>query len=198
MERDFALVLLGAENGNALLKVVFCTPIGKHGLGLRIDGDFLVGVDGVNAHGRPKTHAVIMLGHGLANAVIDLMDCVVLKGDEYAKVVLAPVSCDAHVGILDVLEDRAYVGEHAVAFGLPVPFVEQSHVPHVDGGDAPGAVTSCLEKFVGAPHKLAGSTEAREHIDAIGDSAFALYLGYGEAVVGDKSAGRAKATVEFA
>lgn len=49
-----------------------------------------------------------------------------------------------------------------------------------------------------APHKLAGSTEAREHIDALGDGAFAFYLGYGEAVVGNKSAGRAKATVEFA
>ena len=198
MERDFALVLLGAENGNALLKVVFCAPIGKHGLGLCIDSDFLVGVDGVDAHGRPETHAVIVLGHGLANATIDSMDGVALKGNEYAKVVLAPVSCDAHVGILDVLEDRAHVGEHAVALGLSMPFIEQSHVSHVDGGDAPGTVAPCLEKCVGAPHKLAGSTEAREHIDAFGDGAFALYLGYGETVVGNKSAGRAKTTVEFA
>ena len=111
---------------------------------------------------------------------------------------MAPVPCDAHIGILDVLEDCTYVGEHAVALGLSVPFVEQSHVPHVDGGDTPCAVAPCLEKCVGAPHKLAGSTETREHIDALGDGAFALYLGYGEAVVGDKSAGRAKATVEFA
>ena len=198
MERDFVLVFLGAENGNALLKVVFCAPIGKHGLGLRIDGDFLVGVDGVDAHGRPESHAVIILGHGLANAAIDLMDGVVFKGDEYAKVVLAPVPCDAHVGILDVLEDRAHIGEHAVALGLSVPFVEQSHVSHIDGGDTPGAVAPCLEKFVGAAHKLAGSIETRERIDAFGDGAFALHLGYGEAVVENKPAGRANATVEFA
>ena len=198
MERDFAFVLVGAENGNALLEVAFRAPIGKHGLGLCIDGDFLAGVDGENAHGRPETHAVIVLGHGLANAAIDLMDGVVLKGDEYAKVVLAPIPCDAHVGILDVFEDRAHVGERAVALGLSVPFVEQPHVSHVDGGDAPGTVASCLEKCVGAPHKLAGSIEARERVDAFGYGAFTLSLGYGEAVVGNKSAGRAKATVEFA
>ena len=198
MERDFALVLRGAENGNALLKVVFCALIGKHGLCLRIDGDFLTGVDGVNAHGRPEAYAVIMSGYGLANAAIDLMDGVVLKGDEYAKVVLAPVPCDAHIAILDILEDRAHIGEHAVALGLAVPFIKQAHVSHVDGGDAPGTVASCLEKCVGAPHKLAGSIEARERIDALDDGAFALCLGYGEAVVGNKSAGRAKATVEFA
>ena len=145
MERGFALVLLGAENGDALLKVVFCAPIGKHSLGLRVDGDFLVGVDGANAHGRPEADAVIMLGHGGANAVIDLMDGVVLKGDENAKVVLAPVSCDAHLGILDVFEDRAHIGEHAVALGLSVPFVKQSHMTHVDGGDTPSAVALSSE-----------------------------------------------------
>lgn len=139
-----------------------------------------------------------MLGHGLANAAIDLMDGVVFKGDEYAKIVLAPVPCDAHGGILDVLENRAHIGEYAVALGLSVPFVEQSHVPHIDGGDTPGAVAPCLEKFVGAAHKLAGSIETRERIDAFGDGAFALHLGYGEAVVGNKPAGRANATVEFA
>lgn len=110
---------------------------------------------------------------------------------------MAPVSCDAHVGILDILEDRAHIGEHAVALGLSVPFVEQSHVSHVDGGDTPSAVAPCLEKCVGAPHKLAGSTEAREHIDALGDSALRS-ISVWEAVVGNKSAGRAKATVEFA
>ena len=198
MERGFALVLLGAENGDALLKVVFCAPIGKHGLGLRVDGDFLVGVDGANAHGRPETHAVVMLGHGGANAVIDLMDGVVLKGDENAKVVLAPVSCDAHLGILDVFEDRAHIGEHAVALDLSVPFVKQSHMTHVDGGDTPSAVAPCPQKCVGTPHKLAGSIEARERIYAFGDGAFTLNLGYGEAVVGGKPAGGAKTTVEFA
>ena len=139
-----------------------------------------------------------MLGHGLANAVIDFMDGVVLKGDEYAKVILAPVPCDAHIGILDILEDRAHIGEHAVALGLAVPFIKQAHVAHVDRGDAPGAVAPCLEKCVGAPHKLAGSIEARERVDTFGYGAFALRLGYGEAVVGNKPAGRAKATVEFA
>ena len=198
MKRNFAPVLLGAENGNALLKVVFGASIGKHCLSLRIDGNFLIGVDGVNAHGRPKTYAVIMPGYGLANAVVDLMDGDVLKGDEYAKVILAPVPCDAHIGILDVLEDRAHIGEYAVAFGLAVPFIKQAHVAHVDRGDAPGAVAPCLEKCVGAPHKLAGSIESRERVDTFGDGAFALRLGYGEAVVGNKPAGRAKATVEFA
>ena len=198
VEHDFALVLRGAENGNALLEVVFCAPIGKHGLRLRIDGDLLIGVDGVNAHGRPKTYAVIMPGYCLANAVVDLMDGDVLKGDEYAKVILAPVPCDAHVGVLDILEDRAHIGEYAVTFGLAVPFIKQAHVAHVDRGDAPGTVAPCLEKCVGAPHKLAGSIEAREQVDAFGDGAFALRLGYGEAVVGNKLAGRAKATVEFA
>ena len=111
---------------------------------------------------------------------------------------MAPVSCDAHLGILDVLEDRAHIGEYAVALGLSVPFVEQSHVSHVDGGDAPSAAVSCLKKCVGTPHKLTGSIEARERIDAFGDGAFTLNLGYGEAVVGGKPAGRAKATVEFA
>ncbi len=138
-----------------------------------------------------------MLGHGGANAVIDLMDGVVLKGDENAKVVLAPVSCDAHLGILDVFEDRAHIGEHAVAFGLSVPFIKQAHVAHVDRGDAPGAITPCLKKCVGTPHKLTGSIKARERIDAFGDGAFALNLGYGEAVVG-APAGGAKTTVEFA
>ena len=198
MERDFALVLRGAENGNALLKVVFCALIGIHGLCLRIDGDFLTGVDGVNAHGRPEAYAGIMSGYGLANAAIDLMDGVVLKGDEYAKVVLAPVPCDAHIAILDILEDRAHIGEHAVALGLAVPFIKQAHVAHVDRGDAPGAVAPCLEKCIGAPHKLTGSIETRERVDAFGYGAFTLSLGYGEAVVGNKSAGRAKATVEFA
>ena len=198
MKRNLALVFLGAKDGNAILKVVFRAPIGKHGLGLCIDGDFLVGVDGVDTHGRPETYAVIMLGHGLANAVIDFMDGVVLKGDEYAKVILAPVPCDAHVGILDVLEDRAHIGEHAVALGLSVPFVEQPHVSHVDGSDTPSAVAPCPQKCVGTPHKLAGSIEARERIDAFGDGAFALNLGYGEAVVGCKPAGGAKTTVEFA
>ena len=139
-----------------------------------------------------------MLGHGGANAVIDLMDGVVLKGDENAKVVLAPVSCDAHLGILDVFEDRAHIGEHAVALGLSVPFVEQSHMTHVDGGDTPSGVAPCLKKCVGTPHKLAGSIEARERIDAFGDGALTLNLGYGEAVVGCKPAGGAKTTVEFA
>lgn len=198
MKRHLALVFLGAKDGDAILKVGFRAPIGKHGLCLRIDGDFLIGVDGVNAHGRPETYAVIMPGYCLANAAVDLMDGDVLKGDEYAKVILAPVPCDAHVGILDVLENRAHIGEHAVALGLSVPFVEQPHVPHVDGGDAPGAVAPCLEKCVSAPHKLTGSIEARERIDAFGDGAFALNLGYGEAVVGDKPAGGAKTTVEFA
>ena len=198
MERDFALVLRGAENGNALLKVVFCASIGKHGLCLRIDGDFLIGVDGVNAHGRPETYAVIMPGYCLTNAVVDLMDGDVLKGDEYTKVILAPVPCDAHIGILDVLEDCAHIGEYAVALGLAVPFIKQAHVAHVDRGDAPGTVAPCLEKCVGAPHKLAGSIEARERVDTFGYGAFALRLGYGEAVVGNKPAGRAKATVEFA
>ena len=48
------------------------------------------------------------------------MDGDVLKGDEYTKVILAPVPCDAHVGILDVLEDRAHIGKQAVAFGLSI------------------------------------------------------------------------------
>ena len=192
------LIFLGAENGNALLKVVFGASIGKHGLGLRVDSDFLIGVDGVNAHGRPKAYAIIMSGYGLANAVVDLMDGDVLKGDEYTKVILSPVPCDAHIGILDVLEDRAHIGEYAVALGLAVPFIKQAHVAHVDRGDAPGAVAPCLEKCVGAPHKLAGSIEAREHIDAFGDCAFAFDLGYREAVVGDKPASCAKATIEFA
>ena len=139
-----------------------------------------------------------MPGYCLANAAVDLMDGDVLKGDEYAKAILAPVSCDSHIGILNVLEDRAHIGEHAVALGLAVPFIKQAHVAHVDRGDAPGAVAPCLEKCVNAPHKLAGSTEACERIDAFGDGAFALRLGYGEAVVGNKPAGRAKATVEFA
>lgn len=139
-----------------------------------------------------------MPGYCLANAVVDLMDGDVPKGDEYAKVILAPVPCDAHAGILDVLEDRAHIGKQAVAFGLSIPFVKQAHVAHVDRGDAPGAVAPCLEKSVGAPHKLAGSIEARERVDTFGDGAFALSLGYGEAVVGNKPAGRAKATVEFA
>lgn len=139
-----------------------------------------------------------MPGYCLVNAVVDLMDGDVLKGDEYAKVILAPVPCDAHIGILDVLEDRAHIGEYAVALGLAVPFIKQAHVTHVDGGDAPGVVAPCLEKCVGAPHKLAGSIEARERVDTFGDGAFALRLGYGEAVVGNKPAGRAKATVEFA
>ena len=65
-----------------------------------------------------------MSGYGLANAVVDLMDGDVLKGDEYAKVILAPVSCDSHIGILDVLEDRAHIGKHTVAFGLSIPFVK--------------------------------------------------------------------------
>ena len=46
-----------------------------------------------------------MSRYGLANAVVDLMDGDVLKGDEYTKVILAPVPCDAHIGILDVLEE---------------------------------------------------------------------------------------------
>ena len=139
-----------------------------------------------------------MSGYGLANAAIDLMDGAALKGDEYAKVILAPVPCDAHVGILDVLEDRAHIGEHAVALGLSVPFVEQPHVPHVNGGDAPGAALRRCEMGIGAPHKLAGAVEAGERVDAFGDCALAFDFGYGEAVVGDKPAGRAKATVEFA
>ena len=69
---------------------------------------------------------------------------------------------------------------------------------HVDGGDTPSTVAPCLDEGVGAPHKLAGSIEARERVDTFGDGAFALSLGYGEAVVGNKPAGRAKATVEFA
>lgn len=32
----------------------------------------------------------------------------------------------------------------------------------------------------------------------LGDGAFAFHLGYGQTVVGNKSAGRAKATIEFA
>lgn len=112
------------------------------------------------------------------------MDGVVFKGDEYAKVVLAPVPCDAHVGILDVLEDRAHIGEHAVALGLSVPFVEQSHVSHIDGGDTPGAVTPCLEKFVGAAHKHAGSIETRERIDAFGDGALRSTSGMGRLSLG--------------
>ena len=139
-----------------------------------------------------------MPGYCLANAVVDLMDGDVLKGDECAKVILAPVPCDAHVGILDVLEDRAHIGKQAVAFGLSIPFVKQAHVAHVDRGDAPSAVAPCLEKSVGAPHKLAGSVETGEHIDAFGDCAFAFDLGYREAVVGDKPAGCAEATIEFA
>ena len=198
MKRNLALVFLGAKDRDAVLKVIFGASVGKHGLGLRIDSDFFAGVDGINAHGRQEAHTVIMLGHGLANAAIDVMDGVALKGDEYAKVVLAPVPRNAHICILDIFEDRAHIGEHAVALGLSVPFVEQPHMSHIDGGDAPSTVAPCLEKCVGAPHKLAGSTEAREHIDAFGDGAFALYLGYGEAVVGNKSADRAKATVEFA
>ena len=139
-----------------------------------------------------------MPGYCLANAAVDLMDGDVLKGDEYAKVILAPVPCDAHIGILDVLEDRAHIGEYAVALGLAVPFIKQAHVAHVDRGDAPGAVAPCLEKCVGAPHKLAGAVEAGERVDAFGDCALAFDFGYGEAVVGNKSTGRAKATVEFA
>ena len=139
-----------------------------------------------------------MPGYCLANAVVDLMDGDVLKGDEYAKVILAPVPCDAHAGILDVLEDRAHIGKQAVAFGLSIPFVKQAHVAHVDRGDAPGAVAPCLEKSVGAPHKLAGSIETGEHIDAFGDCAFAFDLGYRETVVGDRPASCAKTTVKFA
>ena len=62
-----------------------------------------------------------MPGYCLANAVVDLMDGDVLKGDAYAKVILALVPCDAHIGILDVLEDRAHIGKQAVAFGLSIP-----------------------------------------------------------------------------
>ena len=69
---------------------------------------------------------------------------------------------------------------------------------HVDGGNTPSAVALCLDEGIGTAHKLAGSAEAGEHIDAFGDCAFALDLGYREAVVGDKPASRAKATVEFA
>ena len=192
------LIFLGAENSNAILEVVFGASIGKHCLSLGIDSDFLIGVDGVNAHGRPEAYAVIMSGDGLANAAIDLMDGAALKGDEYAKVILAPVPCDAHIGILNVLEARAHIGEHAVALGLSVPFVEQPHVPHVDGGDAPGAALRRCEMGIHAPHKLAGAVEAGERVDAFGDCALAFDFGYGEAVVGDKPAGRAKATVEFA
>lgn len=69
---------------------------------------------------------------------------------------------------------------------------------HVDGGDTPSAVAPCLDEGIGTAHKLAGSAEAGERIDAFGDCAFALDLGYREAVVGDKPASCAKATVEFA
>ena len=124
VKRDFALVLRGAENGNALLKVVFCASIGKHGLRLRIDGDLLIGVDGVNAHGRPKTYAVVVLGYSLAHARIDTVNEIVLKGYEQTKVVLSPVSRDTHVGVLDILEHRAHIGKHTVAFGLSIPFVK--------------------------------------------------------------------------
>ena len=139
-----------------------------------------------------------MPGYCLANAVVDLMDGDVLKGDEYAKVILAPVPCDAHAGILDVLEDRAHIGKQAVAFGLSIPFVKQAHVAHVDRGDAPGAVAPCLDEGIGTAHKLAGSVETGEHVEVLGDGAFAFHLGYGQTVVGNKSAGRAKATIEFA
>ena len=198
MERDFALVLRGAENGNALLKVVFCASIGKHGLRLRIDGDLLIGVDGVDAHGRPKTYAVVVLGYSLAHARIDSVNEIVLKGYEQTEVVLPPVSRGTHVGVLDILEHRAHIGEYAVALGLAVPFIKQAHVAHVDGGDTPSVVAPCLDDGIGTAHKLAGSVETGEYIDAFGDCAFAFDLGYREAVVGDKPASCAKATLEFA
>ena len=54
---------------------------------------------------------------------------------------------------------RPDVYKRQVALGLAVPFIKQAHVAHVDRGDAPGVVAPCLEKCVGAPHKLAGSIE---------------------------------------
>ena len=69
---------------------------------------------------------------------------------------------------------------------------------HVDGGDTPSAVAPCLDEGIGTAHKLAGAVEACEHIEVLGDGAFAFHLGYGQTVVGNKSAGRAKATIEFA
>ena len=118
------LVFLGAENGNALLKVVFGASIGKHGLGLCINGDFLARVDGAYAHGRPKAYAVVVLGYSLAHARIDSVNEIALKGYEQTKVVLPPVSRDTHVGVLDILEHRAHIGKHTVAFGLSIPFVK--------------------------------------------------------------------------
>ena len=95
VECDLVLVFLGAKDGDAVLKVVFGAPVGEHGLCLRVDSDFLVGVDGVDAHGRPKAHAVIVLGHGFAHAGINSMHCIVLKGREDAKVILAPIARNA-------------------------------------------------------------------------------------------------------
>ena len=183
VERNLVFVFLGAENGNALLKVVFGAPIGKHGLGLSIDGDLLVRIDGVHTHGRPKAHTVIVLGHGFAYASINAMHSIVLKGGEYAKIVLAPIACDALARILDILEHRAHIGEHAVTFGLSVPLIEQAHMSHVDGGNAPGAAVHRGQKLVGAAHKLAGTVETRERVDTLGDGAFTLKLGNGKAVV---------------
>ena len=104
----------------------------------------------------------------------------------------------ATAGKTDLAKRAKAAGLDAILDTVHVPFIKQAHVAHVDRGDAPGAVAPCLEKCVGAPHKLAGAVEAGERVDAFGDCALAFDFGYGEAVVGNKSTGRAKATVEFA
>lgn len=78
-----------------------------------------------------------------------------------------------------------------------MPLIEQAHVSHVDGGNAPCAAVHRGQKLVGAAHKLAGAVEARERFDALGDGAFALELGNGKAVVVERTVDGAQATIEL-
>ena len=183
MERNLVPILLGAKDGDAVLKVVFGATVGVHGLCLCVDGDLLTVVDGIYAHGWPKAHTVIMLGDCLAHASVNSMYGIVFKGSEDTKVVLTPVARNAKPCIFDVLEHCSHICKHAVAFGLPVPFVKEAHVSHVDRGDAPGAVAHCCQEGIGAQHKLTGAVEAGERVNALGNSALAVDFGYGEALV---------------